>query len=120
MTTRSWFAAFVVGTFCAAAYGASTDYPTRPVRLVTPTSPGTSNDIMSRVVAQALTAELGNQVIVDNRGGAGGIIGMEIVRNAPTDGYTLAATSTTAMSIVPNLRRKLPYDPIEDFEFISL
>jgi tripartite-type tricarboxylate transporter receptor subunit TctC len=120
MRACSWLLAAVITVWTASACGASKDYPTRPIRLVTPTSPGTSNDIMSRVIAQALTAELSNQVIVDNRGGASGVIGMEIVKNAAPDGYTLAATSTTAMSITPNLRRKLPYDPTGDFEFISL
>ncbi len=120
MAICSWLFVLALGTAGVTAHAAGADYPTRPIRVVVPTGPGTSNDTLTRIVAQHLTAELGKQIIVDNRGGAGGLIGMEIVKNSVPDGYTLSAASTTAMSITPNLMGKVPYDSINDFEFISL
>ena len=69
------------------------DYPNRPVRLVVPFPPGGINDIVARVISQHLGERLGKQVIVDNRGGAGGVVGAEIVANAPKDGHTLLIVS---------------------------
>jgi tripartite-type tricarboxylate transporter receptor subunit TctC len=99
--------------------GAAQNYPTKPVRLVVPTAPGGGVDTLARIIGQALTAAWGQQIIVDNRGGASGIIGAEIVAHAPSDGYTLLITPTTFSSNV-SLFRKLPYDPRRDFTPISL
>jgi len=93
-------------------------YPSKPVRIVVPFAAGGGTDIVSRVVAQKLTVSLGQTVIVDNRPGAGGIIGTELVARAPADGYTLLAMPS-AFSINPSLYAKVPYDPIKDFEQVS-
>ena len=82
-------AAVAVALLVLAATAAAQDYPNRPVRLVVPFPPGGINDIVARVIAQHLGERLGKQVIVDNRGGAGGVVGSEIVANAPKDGHTL-------------------------------
>jgi tripartite-type tricarboxylate transporter receptor subunit TctC len=95
------------------------DYPRKPIRLVMPNAPGSAIDILGRIVAQKLGEALGEQIVVENRAGAGGVIGMETVKVAAPDGYTLLAASTAAMSIIPNVRANLPYDPLKDFAFIS-
>jgi tripartite-type tricarboxylate transporter receptor subunit TctC len=94
------------------------DYPARPVRLIIPFPPGGSNDVVGRLVAQGLSDRLGKQVVVDNRSGAGGIIGTEIVAKSPPDGYTLLVISM-AHSVDPWLY-KLNYDPIKDFAPVGL
>jgi tripartite-type tricarboxylate transporter receptor subunit TctC len=99
--------------------GLAQDYPRKPIRLVMPNAPGSSIDFLGRIVAQKLGEALGEQMVVENRAGAGGVIGMESVKTAAPDGYTLLAASTAAMSIIPNLRSNLPYDPLQDFAFIS-
>jgi tripartite-type tricarboxylate transporter receptor subunit TctC len=92
---------------------AQADYPNRPVRLIIPFPPGGSNDVVGRVIAQHLGEALGKQVIVDNRGGAGGVVGTEQAAHAPPDGYTLLGISL-AHAVNPWLY-KLPYDPIKAF-----
>ena len=93
-------------------------YPWKPIRIVVPFAAGGGTDIVSRVVAQKLTVALGQPVIVDNRPGAGGIIGTELVARTAADGYTFLAMPS-AFSINPSLYAKVPYDPIKDFEPVS-
>jgi tripartite-type tricarboxylate transporter receptor subunit TctC len=100
--------------------GAAQSYPSKPIRLIVPFPPGGPNDILGRVVAQKLTEQLGYQVVIDNRGGAGGIIGAELGARAAPDGYTLLLGGTASMSINPGLHKTLPYDPIKDFSAVSL
>jgi tripartite-type tricarboxylate transporter receptor subunit TctC len=95
-------------------------YPTKPVRLVVPFAPGGANDIIARVMAQRLSEPLGQQVIVDNRGGAGGAIGADTVAKAAPDGYTLLLANPGPNAINPSLTAKPLYDPVKDFSFISL
>lgn len=95
-------------------------YPTRPVRFVIPFPPGGGNDIMGRTFAERLGERLGQQFVVDNRGGASTIIAAELVARAPNDGYTLLLGPNTTLAVIPNLRKDLPYHPIKDFEPISL
>jgi tripartite-type tricarboxylate transporter receptor subunit TctC len=90
-------------------------FPTHPIRLVIADSPGGAPDQLGRLVAQKLSESLGQQVIVDNRAGAGGVVGAEGVAKAPPDGYTLLMTTTAIYAILPNLRKDLPYDPVRDF-----
>jgi tripartite-type tricarboxylate transporter receptor subunit TctC len=96
------------------------DYPTRPVRLIVPQPPGGGTDIVARLVAPRLSEELKQQVIVDNRAGAGGIVGSEIAARAPADGYTLLLGYTGNLTVNPHLHRKLPYRPLQDFDPVSL
>ena len=97
---------------------AAQDYPNRPVRLVVPFPPGGINDIVARVLSQHLGERLGKQVLVDNRGGAGGVVGSEIVANAPKDGHTLLIVSL-AGAVNPWLYT-LPYDPVKSFAPVAM
>ena len=107
--------------FVAPAFGAQTaaDYPNRPIRLVVPFAPGGSTDIVARLLAQKLTEQWGKQVVVDNRSGANGAIGMEIVARASPDGHTLVLGYIANLGTGPALNPKLPYDAIKDFAPIS-
>lgn len=100
-----------------AAWGQT--YPTRPVRLIVADSPGGAPDQLARILAQKLSSEIGQQVVVDNRAGAGGVLGAEIAAKAPPDGYTLLMTTTAIYAILPNLRKNLPYDVVKDFAPVS-
>ena len=115
---RTGFAAVAVALLVLAAPASAQDYPNRPVRLVVPFPPGGINDIVARVISQHLGERLGKQVIVDNRGGAGGVVGAEIVANAPKDGHTLLIVSL-ATAVNPWLYT-LPYDPLKSFAPISM
>src|ERR1700693_2146328 len=92
------------------------DYPNRPIRLIVPNAPGSSADTLTRIVANKLGEPPGHQIVADNRAGAGGAVDLEIAKHATPDGYTLI-TSGSALTIGPNLRKNLPYDPINDFEY---
>jgi tripartite-type tricarboxylate transporter receptor subunit TctC len=97
---------------------AQADYPNRPVRLIIPFPPGGSNDVVGRMIGTQLSEKLGKQVIIDNRAGAGGVIGTEIASKAPADGYTLLVISL-AHAVNPWLY-KLPYDPLKAFAPIGV
>ena len=99
---------------------AQADYPTKPVRLIVAFPPGGSTDIIARLVGQKLSERLGQQVIIDNRGGAGGTIGTEIAARSTPDGYTLTMGTTSTHVIAPAAYAKLKYDPIKDFAPITL
>src|SRR5580704_19243538 len=102
----------------ADAQVAAQDYPNKPVRLIIPFPPGGSHDVVGRMIAIQLSDRLGKQVVVDNRGGAGGVIGTEAAANAPHDGYTLLVISI-AHAVSPWLY-KLQYDPIKSFVPVSI
>jgi tripartite-type tricarboxylate transporter receptor subunit TctC len=95
-------------------------YPTKPIRMVVPFPPGGTTDILGRVAAQKLSEALGQQVIVDNRPGAGGNIGTEAVAKSPPDGYTLLTDPGSTLTINPSLFAKLPFDPLKDFAPITI
>ena len=99
----------------AAAQTRSTEYPTRVVRIVVPQSAGAGSDIVARAFAQKLTDTWGQQVIVDNRAGANGIIGMEMVAKSKPDGYTLLYGFTSVLTINSSVYKSLPYDTLRDF-----
>ena len=90
-------------------------YPNRPIRLIVADAAGGAPDQLARLVAQKASESLGQQVIVDNRAGAGGALGAELAAKSPPDGYTLLVTTTAIYAILPNLRKDLPYDPVRDF-----
>lgn len=105
----------------AAAAGAAfaqTDYPSRPVRIVVPSSPGGGTDILTRLLTPRFSERLGQPVVVDNRPGAGSIIGNEIVAKAPPDGYTLLMGIST-LAILPSMHKKLSYDALRDLAPIT-
>ena len=103
----------------AIATASAQSFPNRPLRLIVPNGVGGSTDLVARTVASKLAESLGQQVIVDNRGGSGGIIGSEIVAKAPPDGHTLLVGTIGNLAISPHLYRKLPYDPLRDFAPIT-
>jgi tripartite-type tricarboxylate transporter receptor subunit TctC len=94
-------------------------YPNRAVRVVVPWPPGQATDIAARVVAQKLQESLSQPFVIENKPGAGGAIGSDIVAKSPADGYTLLAASSGPLSIMPNLQ-KIPYDPLKDFAPVGM
>jgi tripartite-type tricarboxylate transporter receptor subunit TctC len=117
----SMFIATAFAAFPGIAWGAEgDDYPKRPVKLIMPNAPGSSSDTLGRLLAHHLGQAFGQQVIVENYAGAGGTIGMDMGKNAAPDGYTLVAVTPAGTSIAANLRKNLPYDPLTDFEYISM
>jgi tripartite-type tricarboxylate transporter receptor subunit TctC len=109
-----------LGVVAHAAFAAEAAYPVKPVRLIVAFPPGGSTDIIARLVGHRLSEALGQQVIIDNRGGAGGTIGTEIAARAAPDGYTLTMGTTSTHVIAPAAYSKLKYDPIKDFAPITL
>ena len=103
-----------------AVFAAAQDYPTRPVRVIVPNAAGSLNDSLARLVFAKLSQSLGQQFVVDNRVGGGGIIAAEAVARAAPDGYTLLASSNSVLVVNPFLFPKLGYDPLRDFEPITL
>lgn len=95
-------------------------YPNRPIHFVVPSSPGGANDFRARVIAEKLTQSLGQQVLIENKPGADGAIGLELVAKAAPDGYTIVQTAAGSAAVNPALFKKLRYDPVNDFEQITL
>ena len=91
------------------------DYPTKPVRMIVPFAPGGASDVVARILSPGLIKELGQQLVVDNRGGASGNIGVEVAARAPADGYTLLLGNIGTMAINPGLFPKFPINPVRDF-----
>jgi tripartite-type tricarboxylate transporter receptor subunit TctC len=104
----------------AAACAACAAYPEKPVRIIVPYPPGGNIDITARTLAPGLTEALGVQIVVDNRGGAGGTIGSELAAKSAPDGYTLLLGSTGTLTTAPALYPRLGYDPVKDFAMTSL
>ncbi|HEX3172298.1 MAG TPA: tripartite tricarboxylate transporter substrate-binding protein, partial [Burkholderiales bacterium] len=101
------------------AHAADSDYPSRPIRLISPFTPGGGNDLVSRTIALAMSKNVSQSIVVDNRPGANTIVGMEIVAKAAPDGYTLITTSST-QAINATLYPKLPYDSIKSFAPVTI
>src|SRR3954470_9674694 len=99
---------------------AAQPYPNKPIRLMVPFPPGGSTDIVARIVAQKVGAQLGQNLVIENRGGAGGTLGTAVVAKAPADGYTLVVGTTSTHVVAPSVYEKLEYDPVKDFAPISL
>ena len=118
---RTWHIAVLAALFGGLAGTAyAQDCPTRAVRLIIPFAPGGSNDILGRLIAARLSDTLGQQVVVDNRGGAGGSIGVELASKSPPDGYTIVIGHIGTLAVNPTLYKKLAYDPLRDLQPISL
>ncbi len=103
-----------------AAQSAELQFPVRPIRVLVPQSPGASNDTITRIIATKMGEVLGQQLVLDNRPGAGGIIAGEMVANARPDGYTIYSTATASQVIGPQIIRKVSFDPVNGFTPISL
>jgi tripartite-type tricarboxylate transporter receptor subunit TctC len=103
---------------CGAAV--AQDYPSRPIRIIVPFTPGAGTDIVARAIAQSLNEAWKQPVVVDNRAGAGGTIAGELVARASADGYTLMLGNVSTLAIAPALNPKLPYSPLRDFAPITL
>ncbi len=108
-------AALAVATHAAAA-----DYPARPIRVIVPQAPGSTTDLLGRIVMTRMSERLGRQMVVDNRPGAGGTLGMETAARATPDGYTLVAVAASMLTITPHIYRKLAYEPLNDFVPVGL
>ena len=122
---RSSFGGALAGALCMVTAlmfqgtTAAQTYPARPIRFIVPFAPGGSTDLVARILAQRMSETLGQPVVVDNRGGAGGVIGAELAARAPADGYTIVLGSPGPLTINPNLQR-VPYDTLRDFSPITL
>jgi tripartite-type tricarboxylate transporter receptor subunit TctC len=118
-STRYAAAAWLVFSITGPAF-AQANYPARPIRLIVPFPPGGGTDILARTVANKLTETLGWQIVVDNRPGAGGNIGLDAAAKATPDGHTMVIGQTSNLTVNPALYAKLPYDPVRDFAPVSL
>ena len=108
------------GAALAPALHAQRAYPERPVKAVVPNAPGSSVDTIGRALCIELAKVLGQPFVVDNRAGAAGAIGVELARTAPPDGYTVLVGSSSAISVAPLLQKAVTYQPLRDFELVSL
>lgn len=116
MTRRFTLAAAMLAAACFGAVPAAAEYPDRPITWVVPFPPGGISDVISRHIAKELTAKLGQPVIVENKPGAGGVVGAEAVANAKPDGYTFVYGAAAPMGVNVSLFKKLSYDPVTSFE----
>ncbi len=115
------FAAAMVAAVLMAPSGyASSKYPYKPIRIILPGPPGGGADLLARVLGQRLTTDLGQTFVIDNRPGAGGMLGMDLAAKAAPDGYTIVMGNSGPNAVIPNLVKSVPYDPIKDFSPISL
>jgi len=113
-------AALLILSLAQPALAQGDDFPKRAVRMISPNAPGSSNDTLGRILGAKLGEVLGQQVIIENQAGASGLIAMESFRNAQADGYTILLASPAGMSIAPLLQKRVTYDPVNDFQFVSL
>ncbi len=121
MKFKNWLIfLLVLNSGCVLAQTADNNYPTKPIRIIIPQSSGSATDSLIRLIAPKLTEQLGQSLILENRLGAGGIIGADTVAKAAPDGYTLLIGATSWITIAPHVYPKLSYDPIKDFSPISL
>jgi tripartite-type tricarboxylate transporter receptor subunit TctC len=110
----------VAGLFFTAGAALAQTYPIRPIRWIVTYPPGGPTDVVARAIGAKLTAEWGQQIVIDNRAGAGGVIGTELAAKAVPDGYTLLFGTSAGLTINPALSNKLPYDAVKDFAPVSL
>jgi tripartite-type tricarboxylate transporter receptor subunit TctC len=124
---RTRLAAALVSMLCAAAAlvaspsaQAQDAWPSRPIRLVLPTQPGATSDLTARAIARRISGPLGQPIVIDNRPGAGGQIGMQAVARSPADGYSFVVVSASTTTVAPAVTRALPYNVLKDFAPVSL
>ena len=119
MAPRLWRALFTIVVLTVGSEANAQQYPTRPIRFIVPFAPGGGNDIVGRILAEALTPVLGQTVIVENRAGAGSVLGVDLAAKATPDGYTMLMANI-ALAFNAALYKKLPYDALRDFAPITL
>jgi tripartite-type tricarboxylate transporter receptor subunit TctC len=123
MKIRVWLtltiASTLLGAAPAVAQESAKSYPSRPIRLIVPNTAGSAVDTLSRIVANELGHTIGQQIVIDNRAGAGGIIGMEIAKDANPDGYTLISATTAASTIARLLQKKARFHPVNDYDYVA-
>jgi len=112
-----WLCAVLLLVACGAQ---AQPYPSKPIRIVIPFPPGNTTDIMSRLIAPKMAERLGQQVIVENRPGASGMLGLDYVAKSPADGYTIACVQGGNMVVLPHTSKAIPYHPLKDFAPIAL
>ena len=116
---RLGFGVLIFTAFTATAIGTAQAWPAKPIRFVVPYPPGGSNDVLTRITAQAMAPGLGQPIVIDNRGGAGGMIGADNVAKSPPDGYSIVNVQASFTANAA-LRPKMAYDPIADFAYIGM
>lgn len=112
------FAASVAALIAMPSFGQN-NFPARPVKIIVPTSPGGDTDIVARLVGDLMSKELKQPVVVENKPGAGALIGVQAIVNAPADGYTIGMVYQAAVAVVPHLKNKMPFDPSKDLVAIG-
>ncbi len=117
---RAFHTTLLVGAALVAGVAHAQNYPVKAIRLVVPQPPGGGNDVIARMISQKLSVALKQQIAVDNRAGAGGLIGADVAAHSPADGYTLLLGNVATLAIIPNVQKKMPYDPLKDFAPVSL
>ena len=120
LTFRGFFLALLSALLTFAASAVAQSYPARPIRVIVPFPPGNTADILGRLIGQKLGERLGQQVIVDNRPGASGQLGLEVAARAAPDGYTIAIGQGGNLVVAPHTYKKIPYDPLKDFAPVAL
>ena len=120
MVRRIALASAVLACFQFAGTAAAQEFPNKPLRIIVPFAPGGATDVPTRLIAPKLAETLGQQVVVENRPGAGGIIGIDAAAKAPADGYTLLMATNAEYTMNPSIYAKLPYDPFKDFASIGI
>lgn len=124
MKNSHWKFRVAIGIFCAITsslgFAQGNSYPNRPIKIVIPFPPGNTTDIMTRMIAPKLQEAMGQAIVVENRAGASGTIGMDFVAKSKPDGYTIVASQGGNMVVLPHTSKTIPYNPIKDFAPISL
>jgi tripartite-type tricarboxylate transporter receptor subunit TctC len=119
---NGWSAVFsvLVGIFSLTVFDAAADYPARPIRYIVPFASGTGPDVTARLLTTELSKQMGQQIVIDNRPGASGSIGTEMIVRAAPDGYTIGSGNIATLAISPSVFAKLPYDPAKDLQMVVL
>jgi len=120
MKERALLAALFLATLAGTLPACAQEYPRKAIRLIVPFAPGGGNDTVARAIAHSAGASLGQPMVIDNRAGAGGMLGAQLAAKSPSDGYTLFLGGVGSHAVNPNLHAKLPYDPVKDFAPITL
>jgi tripartite-type tricarboxylate transporter receptor subunit TctC len=120
MTQISRLVSLLLACACASGVALAQKYPVKPIRVIVPLPAGDTCDIFARLLGQKVSERLGQQLVVDNRAGAGGAIGLSLTAQAPADGYTIACGQGGNMSVLPHTMKNIPYDALKDFTAVAL